>query len=167
MGAMMNRLGWTQNVGRTQATFGTRGDGSLYVPIIQKTQFDSVVSAAATVTNTIPLAQGIDTSDWVSAILSVRFHIKISVIAASTFKVAVQNIYLDPNEPDIVYVGAGGAAAEITSVTIMAADAAPNLYTASFSGPIGPMVRVVLTTTSTALGTNSIAISADLVGRTS
>jgi hypothetical protein len=161
MGAMMNRLGWTQNVGRTQATFGTRGDGSLYVPIIQKTQFDGTPVASTTVT--IPLAQGVDASDWVSAVLSVRLHSKSAFPSGASVKITAQNIYLDPNEPDVVYAGTTDAA----TVTIQSENA-PFLFTQVVSAPIGPMMRVLMTMTGGGTaGLISYAISVDLIGRTS
>jgi hypothetical protein len=159
MGAMMNRLGWTQNVGRTQATFGTRGDGSLYVPIIQKTQFDATPATGTTVS--FPLAQGVDTSDWVSGVLSVRLHSKNGFPSGGSVKVLAQNIYLDPNEPDVVYAGSLDAA-NITIVT----EAAPLLFTQALGTPIGPMMRVFLQISAPTSGLLSFAISVDLIGRT-
>lgn len=162
-----SRMGiWEQQVGRRTATFSSAGRANGYlIPVLGKTEVSFDGRNAASVYQDIPIAVGIDSSEFVSAVLLAKLHTKNTWSGTAFLRILAQNIMLVPEEPDVVYVSSGTAAAEVNFVL---GDSAPALKLTQFSGVIGPMLRILLrweqgTTTLSAAQTASISI--DLVGR--
>ncbi len=158
---MIGRPSWDNRVGRAVATYGydlgSRGNGYL-VPIIPKTDF--LLDPRST-QQAIPLAVGVDSSQWVSGALVVRIHAR-GTWNGSTATVAVENIMLVPEEPDVVFASTATAVATTTDLGVAAVG---SLLVVAFTGAIGPMLSVRLLTSGAATAQNSIAIGVDLVGR--
>ena len=132
-----------------------------FVRVIPKTSFS--FDGRASTTQEIPLTAPFWTRDWSSGVVSVRLHDKANFTGTASAQVVVQNAVLVPDEPQTIYAADLG-----TGITIASGDAAPKLYTAAISSPIGPMLRLVLrwiqgTAASTTLQT--MAISVDVLGR--
>jgi len=166
---MITRMNvWEHQVGRAAATFGSVGRSNGYlVPIMSKTDlsFDGRAIASPNGLQDIPIAVGIDSSSWVSAVLLVKLHQKGTWATNGILRVLAQNIMLVPEEPDVVYLSTAAAAAEVTFVF---GDAAPALKLTPFTGVIGPMLRVLLRWeqgTVAAGAAQTASISVDLVGR--
>lgn len=167
----LSRLGFDQRAGRVAATFGAaqsngagarRGSNAAYVEVIPKTDFQLAGATGAGVFELLPLAVGIDSTDWVSAILEVRVHTKSSWTGTQTLAVVVDNIALVPEEPQTLFVAtASPASLDITSL------AAGGFNVAQLTTPIGSLLRVALklTTTAAPSSINAIALSVNLVGR--
>jgi hypothetical protein len=159
----MDRLGWESRVGRVAATgqFVGRGNGYV-VPVIAKTDFSLDARAGGGVQD-IPLATGIDSSSWVSAVLAVRVHAHNTWTGTVSLNVFVDNIALVAEEPDVVFVGSQPAVINYTQSIA----AAPFLSLASLTTPIGSLLRVRLSYSASAAqsGANTISLGIDLIGR--
>lgn len=159
---------WEQQVGRTNATFPGIGRGNGYlVPILGKTEvaYDGRGGTSPPVLQDVPVAVGVDSSEWVSGALIVKLHAKNTWSTTATLRVLVQNIMLVPEEPDVVYLS---SATPVAQVDFVNTDVAPALKLTAFSGVIGPMFRVLLRWEqgATALtGPQTASVSIDLVGR--
>lgn len=164
---MMNRYGYDNVAGRVPATFPglIRGNANL-VPVIPKTDFS--FDGRSSTLQDVPLATGIDSSSWVSAVLAVRIHAKGTFSATGKAVIMVQNIMLVPEEPDVVYVAPTDLTGGNLTISSAAADAAGVLKVLALTGPIGPMLRVLLRFDqgATAAGAaQTFTMSVDLVGR--
>ncbi len=160
---MLERLSFDNRIGRAAATgqFGARGNGYM-VPLLAKTDF-SFDARAGTIQD-IPIATGVDSSAWVSAVLVVRIHARNAWTGTTpTLTVFADNILLIPEEPDVIFAGTSPASIAITGASPTAA----GLLLAQFSTPIGPELRVRLNYTVAANQTsaNTISLGIDLVGR--
>jgi len=157
---------WEQQVGRTNATFPGIGRGNGYlIPILGKTEVAFEGRVAAGVFQDIPLAVGIDSSEFVSGLLLAKLHAKNTWSTSAVLRLWAQNIMLVPEEPDVVYLSSAAAVAE---VTFNNSSVAPALGLTAFTGVIGPMLRVFLRWDQGATawtGTQTASISVDLVGR--
>lgn len=135
--------------------------GGSYVRVCPRTTFS--FDGRATTTQDLPLSSPFLTKDWVSGVVSVRLHSKPAWSSAtSSALVVVQNAVQVPDEPNTIY------AADLTTVTIANADAAPKLYTQAISAPIGPSLRVVLRWQQGSAASSSaseLTISVDVLGR--
>ncbi|MBL9021982.1 MAG: hypothetical protein JNL21_07260 [Myxococcales bacterium] len=164
---MITRMNvWEQQVGRTAATFPAIGRSNGYLQTILSktdTSWDGRLGAF----QEIPVATGVDSSAWVSGVLLAKLHAKNAWANTSTkLIVQVKNIMLVPEEPDVVYVSSATPVASVEFV--QGTDNAPALKLAQFTGPIGPMLQVILRWEqgSTAAGAAQTAsVSVDLVGR--
>jgi hypothetical protein len=111
----------------------------------------------------IPVAVGIDSSSWVSAVVLAKLHAKAGWQTGAQLNARVQNCMLVPEEPDVVYLASG----TIGSVGFLDTEAAPLLKLAQLATPIGPMLRVYLEWTQAAVAAagQTASISIDIVGR--
>lgn len=157
---------WEQQVGRTQATYPGIGRGNGYhIPILGKTDVSFDGRNAASVYQDIPIAVGIDSSEFVSAVLIGKLHTKNTWSGTAFLRIIAQNIMISPDEPDVVFVAGGTAPAEVNFVN---GDAAPALKLTQFTGVIGPMLRILLRWeqgTAVWSAAQTASISVDLVGR--
>jgi hypothetical protein len=157
---------WEQQVGRTNATFPGIGRGNGYlIPILGKTEVAYEGRVAAGVFQDVPIAVGVDSSEFVSGLLLAKLHTKNTWSASGVLRILAQNIMLVPEEPDVVYLSTATAVAE---VTFSNSDVAPALKLTPFTGVIGPMLRILLRWDQGATawtGTQTASISIDLVGR--
>ncbi len=146
------------NVGGFDGSSAGGGDGAISVP-----KFTLTMDGRASTTQSIPLTAPASTANWVSGVISVRLHEKSWTTGTATPSIVVQNVVQTPDDPSVIY------AADLTSVQIAVADAAPKLYTTSLSTPIGPMLRLLLKWDQGATATTALtfAISIDVVGRNS
>ncbi|MFO0616878.1 MAG: hypothetical protein U0414_30060 [Polyangiaceae bacterium] len=118
------------------------------------------LQGAAGVTQSIPLAVGIDTSRWRSGSLVVRLYSQTSWPAGSIVSVATDNVLVDEDSPNLTFVGEPR-----TSQTISAATP-PALYVKALAQPIGPQLRVVLDShLAVAVGLQEFELAVDLIGR--
>ena len=160
------RAVWEQQVGRTQATYPglPRGNG-YHIPILGKTEVSFDGRNAASVFQDIPIAVGIDSSEFVSAVLVAKLHTKNTWSTSAFLRILAQNIMISPDEPDVVFVAGGTAPAEVSFVN---GDTAPALKLTQFTGVIGPMLRILLRWEqglTVASGAQTASVSVDLVGR--
>jgi hypothetical protein len=147
-------------MGRVRSTFGDAGAGYT-LPVIAKTDF--TLASGSSLTQNIVVAQGIDSSAWVSGALIVRVHTQPTIAASSSLFVDVENISIVEEEPQLVFVGSNVAS---SSPAITNATAAGTLILAAFAQPIGPMVRVKLRFVQSATAAVGLAqLSIDLIGR--
>lgn len=162
------RLGFDQRAGRVAATFGGQTMGAArrtgnadYVDIIPKTDFQLAGATGAGVFELMPLAVGVDSTDWVSGVIEVRVHTKGTWTGTQTLAVLVDNIALVPEEPQTLFVANNVVTLDITSL------AAGGFSVAALVAPIGSLLRVSLKLTTTVAPTaiNAIALSVNLVGR--
>ncbi len=168
---MITRMNvWEQQVGRAAATFPGIGRSNGYLhSILSKTNvsFDGRNPGVGITTQDIPVAQGIDSSSWVSGLVAVRLHERNTWANGASLKIVVQNIMLVPEEPDVVYVATAADVATV-SFTNVGTDNPPILRLTQFAAPIGPMLRVLIRWeqgTTVQAGAQTAAISVDLVGR--
>lgn len=112
----------------------------------------------------VPLRERIPVTDWTRGMLVVRVH-DVPSPADTTLEIASQNMSLCRDDPSVTFVASGDSA--VVSFTGTTAFVGGRVRLASLVGPIGPMQRVVLRLSGAkALGTLTVAISVDLVGRT-
>lgn len=161
----INRLSWDNRVGRGIATYGGldgRASNGYVVPILSRTDFSlDTRNTSSAIGNVVPLAVGVDSSTWVSGALLVRIHAR-STWTGMTATIAVENIMLVPEEPDVVFASSTPVA---TTTDLGAVSIVPSLLVVAFTPPIGPLLRVRLTTIGTTTATNTISLGVDLVGR--
>lgn len=168
---MFSRVGrpsWENAEGRIAATYGGVRAGNMFVvPVIAKTDFSFDGRSGSGNMDTV-LAQGIDASAWVSGILAVRVFAKNTWGSASArLDIIVQNVQIEPDQPDIVFVS--------PSSTLVAdqpfADSGvtvPSLNVLQLVGPIGPQLRVVARWNQGAnagTGAQTMTLAVDLFGR--
>jgi len=160
-------MGFDNRVGQLAEAYDMepRGNGYL-VPIIAKTDFSFDGRTGGSIQE-IPLAVGVDSSDWVSGALIVRIHSRGAWSGGTQdLRILVDNITLAPEEPDVIF--GGSSVALVGPITGGSPLTAPALLLASFSAPIGPMLRVRLTYSTAGAaqtGANTIALGVDLIGR--
>lgn len=95
-----------------------------------------------------------------TGVISVRLHEKSWTTGTASPTIVVQNVVQTPDDPSVIY------AADLTTVQILVADAAPKLYTSALGSPIGPMLRLLLRWDQGAtVAACTFAISIDVVGR--
>ncbi|MBK8937610.1 MAG: hypothetical protein IPM79_08180 [Polyangiaceae bacterium] len=162
---MIARAGFDNVMGRVPATFGgwLRGAGGYLVPILAKTDFS--YDGRVNTNQDAPVAVGVDSSAWVSAVLVVRLHAKNSWATSAQVQVLVDNVMIVPEEPDVVFASASPIA---TVSFVQGSDNAPALKLAVLSAPIGPMLRVTVRWvqgTTAATATQTVSLGIDLVGR--
>ena len=156
--------------GRVAATYGQPSrDNGYFVPVLPKTDFvfDGRVNSPVAAQE-FPVAVGIDSSSWVSAVLLVRVHAKLPTwLGVSSLTVNVDNIMLVPEEPDVIFAP-NPLAPIATSPNLGLTTVLPgSLYVVNFTAPIGPQLRVRLSylTTTAGASANTISLGIDLVGR--
>ena len=86
-----------------------------------------------------PVAVGIDTATWASAVLVVIVHQINAWASDATLDVAVDTIALDPQDPKQVFAGT-----TVASVALSTSTPAGTSHLASFAPPWGNQIRVVL-----------------------
>lgn len=144
---------------------GVRRDGGAYVvEVCPRTTFKFAIPATGG-DSVIPIVDGIPAYDWVSGILGVRVH-SVASWVNTTLKIEVNNVSMTDDDPSVVFKGTGAA----TAVSFTGASAPPSgrITVAQLVTPIGPMLGVgFVVSTFTGGGTIEIALSIELVGRTS
>jgi hypothetical protein len=164
---LLNRLGWEQHRGRVLATYGPgvgyHADDEWCVSVIGKTDFSFDGRASGSVQSVV-LAAGIPTVDWVSGVLVARLHTRGTFSASARATILVENISIVPEEPQTIFAD---TAAPLASVQYVAGTLAPNLGVVAFVGAIGPMVqvRLIFDQQGTAAAAQTFSISVDLIGR--
>lgn len=161
---MLNRLGWEQRYGRIQATYGALGGSDeLYQEVIAKTEYSYDGRASGSL-QSVTLAAGIKSVQWVSGALLVRLHTKGTFSATAVARVLVENFSIVPEEPQTIFVDP----IAIATAGIASGTTAPNYQVVAFSGAIGPMLQVRLTFdqgATPAAAAQTFSISVDLLGR--
>ncbi len=164
---MLNRLGWEQHRGRVLATYGSSvgaHDDEWCVPVIAKTDFSFDGRASGSIQSVV-LAAGISTINWVSGVLVARLHAKGTFSATALADILVENISIVPEEPQTIFAD---TVSPLATVSYAAGTTAPNLGVVPFVGAIGPMVRVRLVfdqKATAAAAAQTFSISVDLIGR--
>lgn len=142
-----------------------RREGSAYyVNVLARTEF--LPDLATTKTVDFPLATGIWSADWQSAVLSVKYSSRTSWTASGTkVEVFVTNCAVIPEEPQTTFLETTNLA---TSSWTQAQAGTNKLETVTFSGAIGPQLRVTLRATNAHTGSQvvGVTLTVDLVGRT-
>ncbi|MFO0616874.1 MAG: hypothetical protein U0414_30040 [Polyangiaceae bacterium] len=157
---MMMRTSYENSVGRIQSMISAGGRSGWVVPIIDKNEF--VFGSAGTVD--INLAQSVDSSQWVTAVLVTRIF--ITPTFTGTLNVYTCNSFLAEDDPATLF---GPAVPTTTyvhkSANITNATAAATLDVVAATGPapIGPQLRVFLECTTT--GAGKVTLGVTLVGR--
>lgn len=108
------------------------------IVVIAKTAF--LLQGAASSVQEIPLATGIDSRDWVSAVLHVTLDEGFQLSPGGRVDVVVENVFLTPVEPKTVFTDPN----ELAEVRMYPTDVAPQLYVDTIDVPMGPMLRVVM-----------------------
>lgn len=141
------------------------------VPIVRREvlAFDGRASGT---TQRITLASAVDVSAWVSGAFVTILHAKNAWLTAGGGNTSgqavflVENVAVDPTEPDVMYVDESRMVA--SSSTITATTTAPRLDQAAFVPPFGPSARVSVRFTqgaAAAASAQTLAVSIYLVGR--
>jgi hypothetical protein len=134
------------------------------VQIVPKTRY--IFNNNVSTTSTIVLGpRAVMTPDWVSGVLSVRVHSSTFASATATCNVNVFNAFITPEDPNTLFLStATVASVTITNTTPIGATAG-SLLTGALSN-IGGMLAVQLSCLQgVTLGTTTIEISVDLIGR--
>ncbi len=114
-------------------------------------------------TEEVPLATGVLSDDWVSAVLVVTLHAKSAWAPASPLLwIVARNVSLSADEPDVVFIGDA-----VASVRISDGDAPASVQVEAL-GPSGASLQVIARWTQGAVegaGPHRATLSVDLVGR--
>lgn len=130
------------------------------VHVIERTRY--VFRGEPLLSQEIPLAVGIDSRDWVSAVLTVTVDESKSMAKDSFVDVVVENTFLSEDEPSVVFTEGG----YLATVRIYEEDPVPQLYTETITQPIGPMLRVMLRPHMDATaGEQDLTLTVTLTGR--
>jgi hypothetical protein len=131
------------------------------VHVIERSRY--VFRGEASSQQEIPLAVGIDSRDWVSAVLTVTVDESRDMPADSAIDIWVENAFLSENEPSVVFAESGTKRA---AVQIVKSDPVPNLYTEPLNTPIGPMLRVMMyPLMGTTVDVQDVTLTVTLTGR--
>lgn len=155
---MVTRHQWDVNVGRVNSMQSFSRGSAWIVPIVDKSEFVFNNNTAGGNT-TVNLAQNVDSSQWVSAVLVTRIF--SAPTFAGTLNVVVDNSFIAEDDPGTLFAGGN----VITSSNFTTGTAALTLDVKQFGTPIGPQLRVYLSYGTAALGAGKVTLGVMLVGR--
>lgn len=140
---------------------GSGSSGGYVVPVIPKTDMNINANAGGANSVVVTLAQGIDSTAWVSGVLVVRYHTR-GTFTATNATVTVDNCSIVDDDPSVIF--ATGTPIS-TSTAFTSASPVPFLSVTALSAPIGPQLRVLLNVNQGTVGNNIFSLSVDLIGR--
>lgn len=144
-------------------TFRREGDASI-VSVVRRMDYSANIGAGGVIE--FPLAVGIWAGDWRSGALSVKYSARTAWAVGASVDVIVQNIAIEPEEPQTTFVEASAIPVAVSS-WLQATAGTNRLETVALTTPIGPQLRVVLRASQAASpGIIGVTVTVDLIGRT-